>query len=215
MTHVVYGIDDKYLPPLIVSMYTALKHVGGPIHVTVFTAGPKFDTSCIRLLAGHFRNATVEIRRLDASPLADYEKSGLAARFPAASMLPLFLPWLVEDMCLFLDADTLILDDVARLFRTDLNGCLIGACRVYPTTLSIRKHFCAVHGPMAMLPRSKYRRKREEYRALADSVGFTIQEMATKYFCSGVILFDTCAIRAADPRRDLTRPGSGGAMAFG
>ena len=131
VAHIAFGIDDKYLPCLIVSMYTALLRVGGPIHATVFTAGPEFDTSSIRVLGRHFPNSIIDIRRFDTSALAEYEKSDLAARFPAASMLPLFLPWLVDGKCLFLDADTLVLDDIARLFQTDLNGCLIGALRFH------------------------------------------------------------------------------------
>ncbi len=205
MTHIVYGIDDKYLPCLIISMFTALKRIDGPALVTVFTAGPEFDTSHIHVLASHFPDAVVEIRRFDTSPLAEYEKSELAARFPAASMLPLFLPWLVDGKCLFLDADTLILDDVAQLFQTELNGCLIGACRVYPAALTIQKVFCADPSILAILLRSRYRRKREEYRKSAERMGFTIQEMASKYFCSGVILFDTSAIRSADPDCNIVK----------
>ncbi len=205
MTHIAYGIDDKYLPCLIVSMFTALKRLSGSAQVTVFTAGPEFDTSHIRVLARHFPNASVEIRRFDTSPLVEYEKSELAARFPAASMLPIFLPWLIEGKCLFLDADTLVLDDIASLFQTDLNGCLIGACLVYPAALTIQKVFHTDHDIMSILFRSRYRRRREEYEALADRMGLTIDEIASKFFCSGVILFDTCAIRSADPDRKLTK----------
>ena len=47
-------------------------------------------------------------------------------------MIPLFIPWLIDDKCLFLDADTLILHDISELYHTDLKGCLIGACRHQP-----------------------------------------------------------------------------------
>ena len=60
---------------------------------------------------------------------------------------------------------------------------------------------------MATLLRNRYRRKQEQYRVSAERMGLSIHEMASKYFSSGVILFDTPAIRAADPRRDLTKFG--------
>ena len=40
MTHLVYGIDDKYLPPCLISVYSALKTVTGMVRVTIFTSGP-------------------------------------------------------------------------------------------------------------------------------------------------------------------------------
>ncbi len=201
-THLAYGIDDRYLPCLIVSMYTALKRVREPVRVTVFAAGAEFDTGAVRDLAGHFPDSAVEVRRFDSGPLAEYGKSRHAARFPAASMVPLFLPWLVEGRCLFLDADTLVLDDVAELFRTDLEGGLIGACLSYPTVLSFRKYEGA--GPLSMLLPRRSRRKRAEHGMLADGKR-SAREAASRLFSSGVILFDACAVRAADPGRRLPR----------
>ncbi len=204
VTHLAYGIDDRYLPCLVVSMYTALKRVRGPVRVTVFAAGAEFDTGAVRDLAGHFPDSAVEVRRFDSGPLAEYGKSRDAARYPAASMVPLFLPWLVEGRCLFLDADTLVLDDVAELFRTDLGGRLIGACLAYPAVLSFRKHERNDRLLSALLPR-RSRMKRAEYSLLAEETGQAAREAALGYFSSGVILFDTCAVRAADPGRRLPR----------
>lgn len=209
MTHLVYGIDDKYLPCLIVSVFTALKEIGGSAHVTVFTAGPKFDASPIHVLARHFENATVEIRRFDTSSLSAYEKTVSAARYPAASMLPLFLPWLVEGKCLFIDADTLIRKNLAQLYNTDLNGCLIGACRSYPAALSIRRAFHTGHGLQSAFHRFIFKKQREKFIEKASRIGFTVQELEMKFFSSGVILFDTEKIRVSDPDRTLADMASG------
>ena len=65
MTHIVYGVDDKYLPCLLVSMYSTLKAASGPVKITVFVARPEIeDASDIHRLSDHFPNLTVDIRRL-------------------------------------------------------------------------------------------------------------------------------------------------------
>ena len=198
--HIVYGIDNKYLPCLLVSMFTALKEVSGPAKVTVFTSGPEFDTSSIQVLAKNFGSATIETRRFDAGALTSYEKTEPAVRFPAASMLPLFLPWLVKDKCLFLDADTLVLHDISQLFEIDLDGSLIGACRSYTHALSIGRTFHSGYFfPLI------YKNRKEKYREKSARLGYPdIPELARKYFSSGVIMFDTDAIRIADPNGTLT-----------
>ena len=199
MTHLVYGIDNKYLPCLLVSMFTALREMHKPARVTVFTAGPEFDTSSVHELGERFEGTTIEVRSFDASSLAAYENTELANRFPAASMLPLFLPQLVEGKCLFIDADTLILQDISQLYETDLNGCLIGACRSYAHALSIQKIYNS-----GLLFSLIYRRRRRRYREKINKLGYsTISEFERKYFSSGVILFDTDAIRIQDPNHTL------------
>ena len=118
--HIVYGIDDKYFPCLLVSMYSLLRSVTGPLKITVLVAEPEIeDASDIHKLADHFPNVTVDIRPFEAGDFEEYKKSEMAARFPAASMIPLFIPWLIDDRCLFLDADTLILHDISELYQTD------------------------------------------------------------------------------------------------
>ena len=141
MTHIVYGIDDKYLPCLLVSMFSALDKTSVPTKVTVFTAGKAFDLSVIHQIAGHFPHASLEIRLFEPDELAGYGKTDVAQRFPPVSLLPLFIPWLIDDKCLFLDADTLVLQDIRELYGSDLRGCLIGATQAYPAALSVQKHF--------------------------------------------------------------------------
>ena len=201
MTHIVYGIDDKYFPCLLVSMYSLLKSVSGPLKITVLVAEPEIeDASDIHKLADHFPNVTVDIRPFEAGDFEEYGKSEIAARFPAASLIPLFIPWLIDDKCLFLDADTLILHDISELYHTDLKGCLIGACREYGVAVRHYRYFSSILGTLSF---SKGRRKREAMLEAADRVGFSVQEMVAKYFLSGVILMHTPAIRKADPAGDL------------
>ena len=201
MAHIVYGIDDKYFPCLLVSMYSLLKTVSGPLKITVLVAEPEVeDASDIHKMADHFPNLTLDIRRFEAGDFEEYKKSEIAERFPAASMIPLFIPWLIDDKCLFLDADTLILHDISELYRTDLKGCLIGACRESGFAVRHYRYFSSVL--RTLLP-SKGKRKRESMLEAAERVGFSIHELVTHYFNSGVILMNAPAIRNADPSGDL------------
>ncbi len=202
MTHLVYGIDDKYLPPCLISVYSALRTVTGTVRVSIFTSGPDENIrKGFEHLAKHFPNARLEVRAFTTTSLAEYERTELAVRYPEASMIPLFIPWLIEGKCLFLDADTLVLRDISTLFETGLQGCLIGACRAPNIAITYRKHF---HPSLdSIFAPARSRRKRREFMETADKTGFSVQEMTTKFFSSGVILMDTAAIRDADPSGDL------------
>ena len=50
------------------------------------------------------------------------------SRFPVASLLPLSLPQLFDNRCIFVDADTLILGDICELNSIDTGMKPIGAC---------------------------------------------------------------------------------------
>ncbi len=200
MVHIAYGIDDKYLPCLIVSMFTTLQKLRNNAEISIFTAGPEFDTQPIYHLVNEFQSASVSVRRFDTGPLATYESTTLSTRFPAASMLPLFLPWLVEGKCIFLDADTLILDDLTKIFNADLNGNLIGAPRSYAASLSI---FRAFHRGYFFPLIYKERRRRYEEKAIR--LGYSgISDFAEGFFSSGVLVLDANAIRSIDPNRTLS-----------
>ena len=194
MTHIVFGIDDKYLPPMLVSLYTALKNANGNVRITVFTVG-QIDQSKLSRLVDCFPNATLNIREFKTEVLQEYENTEAAKRFPLASMIPLFVPWLIDSGCIFLDADTLVLQDVSQLYETQMNSSFIAATMTFrdrkylhtkPTIESVVKH------------RSFMRRKKNALdHALI--LGFTPDEFVNEYFSSGVILFDVSSIKAHDP----------------
>lgn len=198
MTHLVYGIDDRYLPPCLVSIYSVLKTASCPLKFTVFTSGPDAAIrSNIDRLSDRNSSAEFQVEQFSRKELAEYEKSEVATRFPAASMVPLFIPWLLDGKCLFLDADTLVRHDISELFRTDLRGHQIGACLAPTVAVSYRKHFSFTLSNVVTPMRSA--RRRRELRDVAADAGFSLREMTTKFFSSGVILMDTALIRNADP----------------
>ena len=194
MTHLVFGIDDKYLPPMLVSLYTALKNTNGNVRVTVLTVG-QVNHSDIARLVDCFPNATLSIREFKTQALQEYENTQAAKRFPLASMVPLFIPWLIDSRCIFLDADTLVLQDISQLYKTKMNCSFIAATMTfryhkflytYPTIESFVKHRSFVQSKNNALIQ-------------ANILGFTPAELAKEYFSSGVVIFDVSAIKTHDP----------------
>ncbi len=198
MTHLVYGIDDKYLPPCLVSIYSALRFASDRVNVTVFTSGPDDNIRAgIDGLSDHFPKAEFDVREFAGKDLAEYERSELAARWTSVSMTPLYIPWMIDEKCIFLDADTLVMRDLSELYHADLQGSLIGACPQPAFAISCRKYFSISLDSILSPARTK--RRRSELQKTAEMVGYPVEELATKYFNSGVILMDTAAIRDADP----------------
>ena len=201
MTHLVYGIDDTYLPPCLVSIYSALKTATDTVSVTVLTSGPdKNIRSGVDSLSERFPNAWFDVREFAREDLAEYEQSEHAARYPPISMTPLYIPWMIEEKCIFLDADTLVLRDLSELYHTDLQGSLIGACMQVAFVIAYRKYFSTSLNTVLSPARS--RRRRRELLETAEMIGHPVEELTTRYFNSGVIVMDTAAIREADPSGD-------------
>ncbi len=128
MVHVVYGIDSGYLGPLLVSAYSLMKTARNPTKITVLTTDPSVaaDTPEIHALQDCFPGHEIAVRHFDDPSLRQYDEqanTSLTKRFPAAVMIPLFIPWIVaDDRCLFLDADTIVIKDLAELWNTELRG---------------------------------------------------------------------------------------------
>lgn len=88
-----------------------------------------------------------------------------------------------HDKVLYIDCDTIVLDDIAKLYRTNLNNNLLGAVHDY-----IMEHFCAASvlsiDKCGSLPSKEYL---ENYVGLSDEW--------KNYFQAGVIIFDLEKIR--------------------
>lgn len=200
--HVVYGVDNRYLAPLLVSMYSVLKTASRDVRVTVLTTDPPIapDAPAVRRLNDCFPDAEVHVRYFDSANLREFEESN-AMRWPAVVMTPLLVPWLIDDRCIFLDADTLVLHDIAEVFRTDLDGLPIGACHATSTAINVRK--CRSVGLHGLMTPRRHRKRTREIMEWKDRLGFTIEELETEYFSPGVVLYDTPMIRNLDPDRKL------------
>ena len=120
----VLAFDANLTWPAAVYLQSVLDHVSGPVRLWVLTRG--IDASYGDWLAAAFPGVAMTFLPCDA---ISYEGgSGPARRFPGritvSTMDRILLPLLLPEVnrVLYMDVDTLVLDDIAELFRTDLDG---------------------------------------------------------------------------------------------
>lgn len=200
--HIVYGVDKRYLAPLLVSMYSVLRTASRNVKITILTTEPPvaLNEPDIRRLGDCFPDAEIYVQYFDSANLREFEET-TTTRWPRVSLTPLLLPWLVPGRCVLLDADTLVLRDIVELYDTDMRGMAFGACQSPTTALTVRKHL--TFGLNSIIAPARNRRRRRELGEWKDRMGFTFDELRTEYFSSGTLLYDTEAIRRMDPTRDL------------
>ena len=121
-------------------------------------------------------------------------------RWPAISLLPLQLPWLVQGRCLFIDADTLVMRDVSELMAVDLEGMPLAAAMDIGVdtswTLRTPKGRLTRIGAMDFLQPRRSRRRRQSMLRRLLHMGMRPGDM---YFNSGVLVMDCDAIRDLPP----------------
>lgn len=199
--HLVYGIDQKYVPPALVSIYSAIRSASGPLKITVFMTEDNAESiRYFQFLEKRFPENRIELSHFDPSPFEEYDRTR-PHHWAAASMIPLFVPWLLEGTCIVLDADTVILDDITHLSQEDLRGNPLAACQASSVAVTTEKYFTFNLNRMV---RPFYSRKRKQKICeWSRRVGFSIDELKTKYCASGVHVMRTDVIRKMDPKRDL------------
>ncbi len=191
-TQIIYGVNSEYLFPALVSIHSIWKHARQPVDVTIYGEnwGPgdhAIVSQTTKMLGGS--NKSIVVKDFDSSVFEEYSKT--KTHYPTISLLPLMLPRLVDHRCLFMDADTLVLEDICELLEMPLNGRPIGACadigQVYLTGSLLRTRLSDVLNP------KRTRKKRE----VLISRCIALQAMPYEnYFNSGVLIMDCASIRA-------------------
>ena len=197
--HVVYCFDPGYLACGLVSVYSVLKHAAGPVRVTVF--GGNFEpehSELIRELGGRFPKARVDVRGFDLSEFESVESGFDDSSLTSSTLIRLRIPWLVDGRVVYLDADTLVVRDIAGLYDSNLNGCPVGACLDTGMASTYRKRhsFRLSH----IFRPFRARRMRQYFENAREALGVDFERM---YFNAGVLVMDTDAIRSADEEREL------------
>ena len=186
---------------MLASMYSLLQNSTDHPRITILTTDPPIDPTAlpILLLTEYFAGADISVRYLDDPGLKEYETAN-RTRWLKASMLPLLIPQIVVgDRCIFLDADTIVMDDIAKLYRTELHGAMIGACEDPGLVKEVNRYLKS--NVRNVLTPSRVRRKRLHLLKFADDVGLDL--LNQRYFSSGVVLYDLKAIRKFDTVNDL------------
>ncbi len=120
----VLAFDANLTWPAAVFLQSVLDHVSAPVRLWVLTRG--IDGSYGEWLAAAFPDVAMTF--LPCDEISYDADAGPARRFPGritvSTMDRILLPLLLPDVhrVLYLDVDTVVLDDIAELFHTDLEG---------------------------------------------------------------------------------------------
>ena len=197
---VVYGINRDYLVPAVVSIHSLCEHATAPLDITVFGDGLESSDHNTLGKVGEACGVAIDVRPFRAPDLEEYRRHS-RAWFPAISLLPLKLPWLVDGRCLFIDADTLIMRDISDLMAVDMKGMPLAAVMDVGvdaswTLGSPTKRLTHITAKDILRPR-RGRRKRVSLLRRLLCLRMRPGDM---YFNSGVLVMDCDAIRNPPPR---------------
>ena len=130
VVNIAYMTDTKYLPYMMVSINSAIKnkHPASQYHIHVISQD--LDAEDIH----HLQSMSKENVKIDIYPsqeqALDYNRLGRFESFKVSLQkifIADYLPYL--DKVLYLDADTLIQDDLSELYATDISGQYVAAVK--------------------------------------------------------------------------------------
>ncbi|WP_225047764.1 glycosyltransferase family 8 protein [Lacticaseibacillus kribbianus] len=176
MIPIFFSVDDNYVGPLTVALHSLAQHADPKREYQVYILTEHLtQPHRALLLAQATSNVHVDFASIGAQFKARIDDHGNTLRadyFTLTIYFRLFIAELFPDLdrALYLDADTVVLADVAELFNTPLDGALVGA----------------VSDPfMAANP--------ETSNYAAQAIGLPVAD----YVNSGVLVMDLAAMREA------------------
>ncbi len=202
---VVYGIDRNYLVPAVVSIHSLCERAAAPPEIIVYGDGLEPSDHETLWKVAETWGAAIDVRPfVPPSGTKDFKRNRRGG-WPAISLLPLQLPWLVQGRCLFIDADTLIMRDVGELMAVDMEGMPLAAAMDIGVdtswTLRTPKGRLTRIGAKEILRPRHYRLRRQSMLRRLLHMGMRPGDM---YFNSGVLVMDCDAIRDLPPPPKVT-----------
>lgn len=178
---VVFGADDTFFIPLVVCIQSLVENTSPENNYDIVVLANKFRPQYVELLSRIAEGRpNVSIRVYDVAPFLacwDLSKLKTGHRLSLATYYRLFIPELMRDYdkVLYIDGDTVLLEDIAHLYEHDITGCYAGAVRDYNIIRDMSSSFKAhVQGLLGM-------------------------EDTSQYFNAGVLLLDIAAMRRDFP----------------
>ncbi len=178
---VVFGADDTFFIPLVVCIQSLVENTSSTKNYDIVVLANKFRPEFIALLEKIAEGRpNVSIRIHDVAPFLarwDMGKLKTGHRLTTAAYYRLFIPELMQDYrkALYIDGDTILMEDVANLYHTDISGCYAGAVRDYNIIRDMSESF------------------------KAHVTGLLGVQDTSQYFNSGVLLLDLDAMRRDFP----------------
>ena len=126
--HVACAADARYAPYCAAMLHSLFSHNRWSPIAVHFLRAPALDESVVRRLQ-RMVDSLGGVIEFHSVPDSDVAGLPVMDRIPGLMWYRIFLPQLCPelDRILYLDADTLILDSLEPLWRTDLHGYVLGA----------------------------------------------------------------------------------------
>ena len=120
---VVFCLDANYARYAAVATYSLCKHTRTPLKI--YWICPSTDLQAISVVCQQFRKNNVEVVCVGTN--ADvFEDWQVVGHINSSAYIRLLIPTLInEDKVIYLDSDTLVLDDLLSLYQTDLKDSSI------------------------------------------------------------------------------------------
>ncbi|MDP0929353.1 glycosyltransferase family 8 protein [Paracoccus onubensis] len=177
---IVYVTDAGFLKPTLVSVWSLLKTISGKAELHIW--GDNLDDEhwqSISRVAAINPDVTLLTKNLEAEHLKGAH--GPKDYISAATMGRLFIPAYIDGYALYIDGDTLVVNDVTPLFEIDLGSAYAGVIRDYTLLHWLANPKTACHDGRARI---------SEVTTLLHPTP------PTDYFNAGIMLFNCDQIRS-------------------
>ena len=187
----VYGFDDGYAEPSVLSAFTAALYASEPIDVAFLALDnvDKVQVYC-DLLEHRFPGSAFRVEKA-ARPEVGLINNN---RFGDASNIRLTLHETMDGRVIYVDGDTMFLRDVATLYRTELAGHPLAACL---DSVALRDHYSSLRKRISPKKLRGYLAAR---RAILPELDFS------RYFNSGLLLMDLDRLKQHPLAPMITQP---------
>ncbi|MGU3577270.1 glycosyltransferase family 8 protein [Brucellaceae bacterium C25G] len=177
---IVLVTDRGYLRPTLFTLWGILRHLSGSA-IIHFWGDQLTDEDWHEVNLVSQTNPSISLKCLALSDEDIGGRQQADGRLTAAMLGRLRIAEKLSGRVIYIDGDTHIKGDISSLFSIDLNGYLLGAVRDYMVAKWAAKNYKVS---------SKHSEGITSLQSLLD------QKDISKYFNSGVLIFDTDAIRS-------------------
>lgn len=134
MIPVIYAVNDSYAPMAAASLCSLIRCAAPDRYYQILILHLGLAQIHKDRLGG-MKTGNVSVSFFDASELLRWENWPFIPRFGLEIYLRLYAPLIYSQYpkLIYLDADTIIMRDIANLYDTPLNGGVLGACWSYGT----------------------------------------------------------------------------------
>ena len=145
--NILFTLNDAFVPQVATCMCSIFENNKSAENITVYLIGERISQENQNKLKGFAKSYDRKVCIISINNIADYidfdfDTNGWSSIILARLFLDKLLPQEV-DRILYLDGDTLVLEDIGSLFYSDLGDKVIGMCPE-PTVDKSRKEFLAL-----------------------------------------------------------------------